>query len=283
VHTPVVPCTCVCPNPCDICQKADCVNGNCVSTSKCNIVDNCYNYTGACNVTTGCTKKIKCDDGNPCMVKTCNPSDGICTSAPMNCDDGNSCTDDICVAGVCTHPATNCNPTGDKCKTSTCDDRTGCTLTAIDVKTVCDDFNACTEDICDAALGCQQTNKSCVSGATCVVDSCTPVRGCFSDATVCPAEGKCGIGVCTNNTCTSTRPDLCEDEIIGLGLGAGAIVGIVIAAIVAAALLGVGAYKGIQAYNASKDLEQSGNTNPLYEAGGQYGENKLFGDYQAFK
>ena len=61
---------------------------------------------------------------------------------------------------------------------------------------------------------------------------------------MCENQGKCDIGVCSNNTCTYTRPDLCEDEIIGIGLGAGAIVGIVIAAIVAAALLGVGAYKG---------------------------------------
>jgi len=156
-------------------------------------------------------------------------------------------------------------------------------LKPLDLKLACDDFNACTNDTCDSVSGCVHTNLTCRSGADCVIDKCTPVRGCFSDSVQCPDTGKCGIGTCTNNTCSYTEPALCTEDIVGIGLGTGAIVGIIIAAIVAAVLLGFGAYKGVQAYNASKDLSEAGNANPLYEAGGQYGENKLFGDYQAFK
>jgi len=74
-----------------------------------------------------------------------------------------------------------------------------------------------------------------------------------------------------------------EDTQLAVGLGGGIIALIVIIAVIVAAVLAFGAFKGVQAYNASKDLDESGQTNPMYEAAGQYGENKLYGDYKAFK
>jgi len=57
----------------------------------------------------------------------------------------------------------------------------------------------------------------------------------------------------------------------------------VIGIAVCLALTSFAAFKGYQAYNASKDLDDVGQSNPLYETGGNYGENKLFGNYEAFK
>jgi len=186
---------------------------------------------------------------------------------------------------------------GNKCVTATCDDLLGCVVTPLDPEVACDDFNECTIDTCDNATGCVNTNRTdCDDGQPCTDDYCDPIQGCLSDIKFCPDQPKCDIGiipscyflvhtytgVCNNGTCEYIHPDLCEEEILAIGLSAGAIAGIVIAAIVVASLLSFGAYKGVQAYNASKDLDAVGNENPLYEQGGTYGENKAFGNYALF-
>lgn len=104
------------------------------------------------------------------------------------------------------------------------------------------------------------------------------LKGCVSDIKNCPGKDKprCMLGVCINGTCGFQKPPLCKDEIIAVGLSAGAIVGIVIALIVAAALGAFGVFKGVQAYNASKDLDEAGMNNPLYEMGGHYGESGIY-------
>jgi len=53
--------------------------------------------------------------------------------------------------------------------------------------------------------------------------------------------------------------------------------------VVCLALTSFAAFKGFQAYNANSDLDNVGQNNPLYEVGGNYGENKLFNDYTAFQ
>lgn len=284
VHEDIVPCVCTdCP-PSTICDDIVCIEGFCTPVTKCNITnDKCFTYTGNCDLTNGCEKISKCDDKDPCTIDTCDPLTGACSHTPVNCDDGNACTDDSCDAatGKCINVRKNCTPSS-ACHTATCDDRLGCVETPLP-EGHCDDFNTCTEDYCDPTLGCQHKNVTCDDGLICTVDSCHPIKGCLSSPMRCPDADECYLGTCENGTCTTFKGTLCDEEKIIIGLSTGAIVGIIIAAIVAAVLLGAGAYKGYQAFNASKELDQAGNVNPLYEAGGTYGENKLFGDYQAFK
>jgi hypothetical protein len=46
--------------------------------------------------------------------------------------------------------------------------------------------------------------------------------------------------------------------------------------VVAAALGAFGIFKGVQAYNAAQDLDDSGMNNPLYEMGGNYGQSGIY-------
>jgi len=243
----------------------------------------CFNFTGNCNVSNGCEKVFLCDDGDPCTIDTCQ-SNGTCSHAPKNCSvGGNLCSNNVCVNGVCDNNSPkNCSD-GDMCAKFTCNLTVGCVKTPFTAKD-CDDHNACTNDTCVSSQGCVHINATCGTGDLCTNITCNPIKGCQGNPKVCPTSDRCKIGKCSNGTCSTTTQQLClqTPAIVGITLGAGAIAGIAIAAIVAAVLLGAAAYKGAQVYNARADLDAAGNSNPLYETGGSYGENKLYGDYDAF-
>lgn len=101
---------------------------------------------------------------------------------PGTCDDGDQCTiGDHCEGGACvgTGPAN------------------------------CDDNNACTDDTCDAVLGCQHANNtsacddgnSCTNNDTCSNGACTGTnapagQACTGDTNVCTTDGCDGNGHC---------------------------------------------------------------------------------------
>src|SRR5207244_1772752 len=138
------------PRPDDQSCQAPCASSlDCDDGNTCNGSEVCV--SGACLPGTA----MNCDDGDPCTVDGCDPTTGTCTHAP--CDDGNPCN------GTETCDATGCHlgtpiqcSNNDACDgLETCDPATGACLpgTAPD----CDDANPCTDDSCDAVLGCVHT------------------------------------------------------------------------------------------------------------------------------
>lgn len=75
----------------------------------------------------------------------------------------------------------------------------------------CDDQSACTDDSCDPATGCVFTPVNCDDGDACTVDGCEPATGC----THTPLD--CNDGnACTNDRCDSATgcvhdPVNCDD------------------------------------------------------------------------
>ncbi|MFO0746056.1 MAG: hypothetical protein U1F43_10330 [Myxococcota bacterium] len=207
--------------------------------------------TDACNPLTGCvhgnvTAPTACDDKNVCTTgDTC--AQGQCAGAgTKDCDDHNPCTIDRCdanVAGGCVHdPAPSTTP---------CEDGSACTIgdtcgggsCHAGRALVCGDNNECTDDRCDAQLGCYfppktgactdntvcSTASTCLGGTCtatafldcnddnpCTADSCDAVTGCkhtpVSNDTQCSDGDPCSSGdSCQSGVCVPKSATVCDD------------------------------------------------------------------------
>lgn len=191
-------------------EQCDIATGDCTQTfndavcddgDACNGVETCTGTFG--NGYTGCGPGVplECDDDNVCTTDSCDPSSGCvhatladgtqcelpagkigtCTggscagcTADEDCDDGFPCTTDQCdtASGLCTNdPVDGACDDGDVCNgAEACDPRVGCVSgTELD----CDDYDKCTSDSCDPAMGCQNVEKSCDDGDVCTDDYCS--------------------------------------------------------------------------------------------------------------
>ena len=209
----------------------DCDDQNLCTTDTCQSQLGCQNSpnTAPCDDQDACTKgdtcaqglcvpgdTIVCNDDNGCTDDSCDPEKG-CVFVPNQeqCDDGNECT------------------TGDHCQGGKC---------VGDEVIVCDDFNPCTDDLCNLQSGCQHVNNTlacddsdactkgdvcqdgaCISGPTvacddmnvCTDDSCDPDTGCVfvdnqeqcDDANLCTDADVCAAG-----KCQGLEPIDCEDN-----------------------------------------------------------------------
>ncbi len=123
-----------------------------------------------------------CDDGaRNGTAASCCPT--TCTSP---CDDGNGCTDDVCDSSggtfVCSHvdntapcQSTNACFVGGTCSGGTCQGS---------VPRDCNDFNPCTDDLCDSSTGCfvRSNNNPC------------------NDFNPCTDNDRCNFGFCQGGT-----------------------------------------------------------------------------------
>ena len=132
---------------------------------------------GGCQLPSGCTLTVNsapCDDGEVCSVgDTC--KGGKCLAGSGNkCDDGKPCTTDKCdaITSACSHepyegPCSDGNActTGEVCLGGVC--KGGKVI-------VCDDGNVCTDDSCDAKVGCSfgVNSAACDAGACTTGDVC---------------------------------------------------------------------------------------------------------------
>jgi hypothetical protein len=248
--------------------KAGCVHG--ANAASCQLADACQLGTvcsgGAC---TGGSAK-PCDDGNPCTADGCDSKTGACLATDVTgaCDDGDGCTlGDACGGGKCNPgSAKSCddgNPcTSDACDVKTggcttapkdgaCDDGSACTLgdkcaaglCAGGAAPNCDDGNPCTDDACDAKVGCTHGNntvpcsvggdvcqlatctagkcvatgnKGCDDGNPCTANSCDPVKGCqfpaLADGTTCVGGDACVTpALCAAGVCQAGKKTDCGD------------------------------------------------------------------------
>jgi hypothetical protein len=254
-------------NPCtqDLCNmNGGCVHnivaGACSDSNPCTLNDQCIN--GACAP----GPSPDCNDDNPCTDDSCG-EDGACLHLANSgqCDDGNECTaGDHCAGGKCAfEDAVMCDD-GNVCTTDSCTPVGGCSYTLNeapcddeDVCTTgdhchlggcissgelsCEDSNACTDDSCEAATGCQfapneaacddgnvcTENDSCQSGQCkagtpldcddenfCTNDSCVQGEGCLhsDNALPCDDGNECTLGeACVAGKCLGGAAPNCDD------------------------------------------------------------------------
>jgi len=152
----------------------------------------------------------------------------------------------------------------------------------------CDDFNDCTIDGCAKDTGCTHVNKTCPNpyNDSCIVNYCDIIDGCRSEPIGCNNTDSCFIAYCDSQKgaiCISEELESCKLAKVAVTatlavLSIGAIVGIIIAAVVCAAGSAVGAYAG---YNYVFKGEFT-NKNPLFQAETQTGSNPAFGRHSVF-
>jgi hypothetical protein len=224
---------------------------------------NPFSGVADCVATKDCKSASECNDGNVCTTDSCSSASGTCvnTNNTVSCNDGNACTTgDICGGGTCAGTDASAQDCDDDnvCTTDSCDAQTGCVntnntapcsdgsaCTTADtcaggscvggVAPNCDDTNGCTDDSCNPATGCVNTNNtnscddnnacttadtcssgSCVGGATlscddnevCTTDSCNTQTGCVytNNANSCNDGDACTLSdVCSNGVCEGSN------------------------------------------------------------------------------
>ncbi len=157
-----------------------------------------------------------CDDGNPCTADSCGES-GACLHTPTEgpCDDGNACTvGESCDQGKCLSIALlNCDD-DDVCTTDSCAPATGC-IHALN-KAPCDDQDVCTTgDHCHLGECISSGSLTCNDNNLCTDDACDAQVGCTfmpnsnpcDDGEVCTTGDACGGG-----TCQPGEPTPCDDQ-----------------------------------------------------------------------
>jgi hypothetical protein len=138
-----------------------------------------------------------------CLVAACDGNGNITDQVDNNdlpADDGKPCTDEVCTAGVASHP--------DKTSGTVCNDGNACTVAEICVTgicaggmpVVCMASDAChAAGICNPATGmCSNPNKA--DGVAC------------DDGNACTQSDSCQAGVCIGaNPVVCAVPDQCHD------------------------------------------------------------------------
>jgi len=205
-----------------------------------------------------------CNDDNPCTLDICDEDVG-CTfpAANVPCDDADPCTAlDFCFEGECkggyAPPCDDQNPcTADTCQPGkgcfhtlldgkVCDDGDACTIGDVcegadcipgGQKPICDDWNDCTDDICDTGVGCifpLNGNPCCINDINvcddndaCTIDTCNvdtgqciylPNEGSCTDKNACTENDTCIEGECVGSAvdCDDGNPctlDFCQSMV----------------------------------------------------------------------
>ena len=197
-------------NPCtdDVCDpESGCANvpnaNPCSDGSVCTVGDLCQG--GECAPGSGA---LECDDLNPCTDDTCWPTEGCgYTANAAPCSDGNACTEgDVCDGGQClSGGAVDCDDL-DICTDDSCDAQLGCQH--VDNVAACDDGDACTvTDACQAGVCVGAGEVDCDDDNICTDDSCDAQLGCqhadneadCDDGNACTAVDICQGGVCVGS------------------------------------------------------------------------------------
>ncbi|HRI63941.1 MAG TPA: hypothetical protein PK156_06875 [Polyangium sp.] len=120
------------------------------------------------------------------------------------CEDGNACTmGDTCKSGACMGGSALACDDNNGCTDDACDAVLGCTHQANSAS--CDDGNVCTlNDIC-AYGACTGKSKLCLDGDMCTTDTCDPQMGCvFVPIDNCGTGGMGGSSSTNGGSSTSS-------------------------------------------------------------------------------
>lgn len=197
-----------------------------------------------------------------------------CTHTLGVCDDNDACTIDACDSskgtGACSYSPLNCTLTPTVCQVSLgCDKVNGCLYNDL----VCPEpADWCTTSICDEKVGCVQIPRVClVSDADCYVGVCDSVKKTCTEtkrdnfATITSSK-KGGV------TCFLAY----EKKKAAAIITAGAVAGIVIGAVVFAALAALGARQAYMWMQLRQGAMGAAQGNPLYQPNQNAGENGLY-------
>lgn len=194
------------PTPVSICGNGILETGEqCDSTPCCTSSCQFAAAGTACSDTTVCNGAETCDASGTCQA-------GI----TLDCNDNNQCTDDFChVVLGCQHPfltGPSCND-GNACTINDMCVGGSCSGTALS----CDDSNVCTDDSCNPATGCVNTNNiaPCNDGLFCTVSDVCAAGSCSGVPKVCTDNIDCTVDTCNeaNDVCVFTPSDsLCNDN-----------------------------------------------------------------------
>ncbi len=197
--------------------------------------DNDKGTDDSCNVETGecCNVPIECEAPDACHIAKRYPLRG-CVITPKNCADEDLCTDDWCDPereGLCVHDPKVCEQ-----PINPCDREQVCVLgLCVDAEFgVCDDHDACTDDVCKARwvnnhakVDCTHTPCECNDDNVCTRDSCDadaggvcrhermPVAECCLESEECEhmARNKCERATCVDNKCVVEQlEDCCVED-----------------------------------------------------------------------
>jgi hypothetical protein len=156
----------------------------------------------------------------PCLAAHCDPGSGECSFVPAHeglaCDDDNACSlGDQCDEGACAGKLeANCND-GNPCTDDYCEALLGC-LHA-DNALPCSDGDVCTTGDTCAQGSCKSgtDSLSCDDGNLCTDDSCAPTQGCvhLANALPCDDGNACTtVDVCDSGWCLGKGTLPCDDK-----------------------------------------------------------------------
>ncbi len=186
-------------------NEAECDDLNTCTTS-----DTCK--SGAC-VGAG---SLECDDKNPCTIDSCLPNGGCqqVSAEGQPCTDGDICTaSDTCSESQCKGGQALACDDGNPCTIDSCDSKTGCSYA--DAGGECDDGNACTiTDTCAGGTCLGSGTLDCLDDNPCTDDGCDAALGCThvananpcDDGDLCTKEDTCNDG-----DCEPGEPLVCDD------------------------------------------------------------------------
>ncbi|TNF23713.1 MAG: hypothetical protein EP329_26780 [Deltaproteobacteria bacterium] len=212
-----------CTSP-DTCQGGECSGGafvcGCQSNADCASSEDgdACNGTLFCDTDGNCKVDpatiVTCTTADPCLIGTCNPSDGSCSTAPRangtSCDDGDGCTEnDTCFAGVCGGVPSTCDD-GNPCTLDACEGNQCVTRPAFDGQLCADDGNTCTQDMCldgvcahpavANGVACEEDGNTCradvCDGGTCTHPPLPDTYPCADDGNPCTYDRCDGAGAC---------------------------------------------------------------------------------------
>lgn len=217
----------------DVCQGGECTPGS-VSVCECLLDEDCPTDDNLCDGITFCdvggsigppntcqqsTDVVVCESAldTECKENLCDPTLGVClfvaVSEGLVCSDGNDCTEnETCFGGTCTGIPVTCTD-DNACTDDICFPASGCEFTNNTLN--CDDGNACTEDdLCDEGLCVSGTALECEANAnSCTFEYCDQLVGCTSAnlSLSCDDEDACTVGdTCSLGDCVGSAQD-CND------------------------------------------------------------------------
>lgn len=135
-----------------------------------------------------------------CLENQCD-GNGASASMPKNtdvpADEGNQCTDEVCTAGVPSHPpsaaGTTCNQNGGY----VCSGTSSCVECAIGADC---ESGVCTNNVCAPATCTDGVKNGAETGADCGGGTCPTC----AVGTACMVDGDCTSGVCAGNVCAAS-------------------------------------------------------------------------------
>jgi hypothetical protein len=143
-----------------------------------------------------------------------------------------SCPSGHCVGGVCCAVACNSPAACEKLEGATCVGGTTCNYLKAADDTVCEDGNACTNNVCFNGACVFKSNKDCNDNDQCTTDTCTPSTGACAHAPLdvpvaCDDGNPCTNDTCSpaagcqhsdNNAATCSDNNACTDDVCAAGV-----------------------------------------------------------------